>query len=519
VLLSAGAPEAATPKPITGKLSKGGYTVIALAANGKATSVRAPRGSFKLNAPAPTVTLHLRGSNGRYAGPIVVGVKGKLAVVGVKRGAKLGTIRVRSGYARVAKRVPRKYLDLRRLARARKGVPIGAGVFGRVAVRGVSQGAGSAPRGLDPDRDGVPNALDIDDDGDRVLDNFELQATGRAVMGTLGMSQTQQQPQPSGFVFHSLSLALFEPANVHAGPVTTEQIDSILPIRGGLAVAKVPGDARELDCGGLVYCSLGGTGRVGRGPDPSRFPGERFPECCDPDGDGFGSIDGPHGNAHLFFLGHGATSAQIRTGDVLIERVTTGGVESEFPVTLQSVIATVPALVSYSDGQGTSVTIPYPNNPHDQYPVKAGPGGQVVVTMTLWRPQRKPIPPETAEWIDVGGLMYQVHAACTPGAGPGCSPPQEACPQDAYATADPNLGGRPASLPAFHDGALSDLASDRPASPTNTLTFSINLTRCLAVNGLSWAPGEGAGFRLKGFNATAAGITDLVEQVVPFKLQ
>jgi hypothetical protein len=49
-----------------------------------------------------------------------------LAVVGVKRGAKLGTIRVRNGYARVAKRVPKKYLDLRRLARARKGVPIGA---------------------------------------------------------------------------------------------------------------------------------------------------------------------------------------------------------------------------------------------------------------------------------------------------------------------------------------------------------------------------------------------------------
>jgi hypothetical protein len=37
-LLGANAPAAAAPKPITGKLSQPGYTVIALAANGKAKS-------------------------------------------------------------------------------------------------------------------------------------------------------------------------------------------------------------------------------------------------------------------------------------------------------------------------------------------------------------------------------------------------------------------------------------------------------------------------------------------------
>jgi hypothetical protein len=122
--------------------------------------------------------------------------------------------------------------------------------------------------------------------------------------------------------------------------------------------------------------------------------GERFPECCDPDGDGFGAFVETQ-NPHFFFLSHGATTAQIRAGDVLIERVTTGGAESEFPVTLQGVIATVPALVSYSDGQGNSLTVPYPV-PFRTYPVKARPDGNVVLTVTFWRPQRRPIPPETA---------------------------------------------------------------------------------------------------------------------------
>jgi hypothetical protein len=40
-LLVASGPVAAAPKGITGKLSKRGYTVIALAANGKANAVRA----------------------------------------------------------------------------------------------------------------------------------------------------------------------------------------------------------------------------------------------------------------------------------------------------------------------------------------------------------------------------------------------------------------------------------------------------------------------------------------------
>src|SRR5215213_4657836 len=92
------ATSAAAPRAIAGKLSKKGYTVIALAADGRARSVVA-RPGFKVRPPASRITLHLRDAKGRYAGPVVVGRAGKQVVVGVKAGAKLGRVRVRNGYA------------------------------------------------------------------------------------------------------------------------------------------------------------------------------------------------------------------------------------------------------------------------------------------------------------------------------------------------------------------------------------------------------------------------------------
>ena len=90
-LACASAPAAgAAPARITGKLSKPGYTVIAVASNGRAASARAPRGRFALVAPARKVTLHLRAPNGRYAGPVVLGGTAKRAIVGARAGARLG---------------------------------------------------------------------------------------------------------------------------------------------------------------------------------------------------------------------------------------------------------------------------------------------------------------------------------------------------------------------------------------------------------------------------------------------
>jgi hypothetical protein len=64
---------AAKLAPISGQLSKPGYTLIALADSGKASSVRVKHAKFKLRPPAKLVTLHLRAPDGVYAGPVVVG--------------------------------------------------------------------------------------------------------------------------------------------------------------------------------------------------------------------------------------------------------------------------------------------------------------------------------------------------------------------------------------------------------------------------------------------------------------
>ena len=60
-LLVATTPAAAAPERVTGKLSKRGYTVIALAGSGRRRSPRGQARKFRLKPPAKRVTLHLRG--------------------------------------------------------------------------------------------------------------------------------------------------------------------------------------------------------------------------------------------------------------------------------------------------------------------------------------------------------------------------------------------------------------------------------------------------------------------------
>jgi hypothetical protein len=421
----------------------------------------------------------------------------------VKAGARLGRITVRPGYARPARRLRRRWLDATFTARARNGVPIGAGVFGRVRSK--------HPRSRVPgdrDRDGIPDPLDVDDDGDLILDNIDRSSGARA-------SQFEGQ-----FMIHSLMVTgQFDSlVNANAGGLTTEQVDAALSRVGALKLEFVPGDSAELDCGspqsrtdptvgGLVYCSRGGTGKL---LPPSSQP---FPECCDPDGDGFGTFQPqPDLQGGPMVLNHGATTAKIGTGDVLIERVTTGGVETQIPASVQYIFATVPALVSYNDGQGNSTTISYPVTPGAFFPVAAGPNGDVIVTLTLWRPQRRPIAGEAClaktppcEWIDMGHLDYGVQSAGKGG-----------CPQNALSESDPNLkkGSSPSDF-GPNTGFFTDLAADQPASPANTFTYTLNLTRCLAALGLSFNPGEVRKFALGG--ATSSG--DGTSLAVVFKRQ
>jgi hypothetical protein len=152
-------------------------------------------------------------------------------------------------------------------------------------------------------------------------------------------------------------------------------------------------------------------------------------------------------------------------------------------------------MVSYPVAEGGPPPGP-PNRPgtvRTEFPVAPRPAGDpaagdVLLTMTLWQPQRRPIKgepgysePPTA-WTDIGGLTYS-NVVTSPHDQSGFFQYKQ-CPQDAYSVPP----GGPFTAAAPPDPGLIHTQVDRPTRPENKLTYTLNLTRCLA--GLPWNAGE-----------------------------
>jgi hypothetical protein len=506
--------KAKRPKPISGRLSKSGYTVIALAADGEARVVGTKKGRFKLRPPARRVTLQLRGPDGTYAGPIVVGAMkhGRRAILGVGDGARLGTIKLKplKGYAKTKRRLVAKWIDPTRVARARKGVPVGAGKVGRVRMKHVKRGAPG-----DTDLDGVPDKLDIDDDGDLILDGYDRKIIRRA--GAASASATEAEPPPFN-VDSSLGQAMPQDTVNADGGSSDEQIAASEVRHGQLSLrwSGIKTEGGELDCGTLVYCSAGGTGRWEPGLQrPTSNPNDQystatpFPSCCDPDNDGFGSLQstsyfGPPGSEHNpgMELYPGVTTDQIHAGDVLIGRgvASNGGGQIQVPASLGFVFGTFPVVASYDDGQGNAATFSYPRTDICDFgqacpqSVRAGPNGDIVLALKFWRPQRPRVEGEggSGKWIDIGNLAYAIQVNLmpeTPAFG-GAPYPHGFCKHDAYTAVDPSLepiaiGPLGATTDTSVGSVFGDVSGDRSASPDNTFSLDLDVSRCLASFGAS----------------------------------
>lgn len=467
--LIAATPAAAAAKPITGTLTKAGYRVVAVTPGGAARTARvSSNGSFRIVPRGPVVTLSLVTKKGRYAGPVVVGGAAKRVVLGVKAGTRLGTVRVRPGWARAA--VPRARTTVSMWARARHGKPVGAGRNGLVRSKAV----GTAGVGRDQDSDGVVGAFDIDDDGDLLIDNFE-----RAGVGTSFLAG----PGDEFRVFSNFKLDISASVNANGGG--TERIPALVRDTVTLAISvPAPPATGELDCLGLTYCSTGGTGRVlGFGGAGSSFPAD-----LDADGDGMGDLVA--GQTGDFQLSPGATPDLIRAGDTFVTRVSPGGggAQEERPGVLNFVFSTTPALTTYSVAGGTSGTVTYPVPPGatgtmtSPIPV---PAGSATVSLTFWRPQRPAVAGESASsegFVDVGGLTYVAdipNGPAAPGAGSGSAGPGTC--RSGYATTDPDA--------TLSGEGIQDRVTDRAASAANTLSFSLDLDACLSGTG-TWDTGE-----------------------------
>ena len=144
------------------------------------------------------------------------------AIVGVKAGAKLGRIKVnsRDGYAKLATRLPRKYVDLKRTALAEQE-----------PRQAPATSAACAHPPAAAHRETVTstnsNALDIDDDGDVILDRFDPES------GTAATRASADTP----VVVRAISLRnldLPDVVNANAPGLTEEQIEAALPSAGGL---------------------------------------------------------------------------------------------------------------------------------------------------------------------------------------------------------------------------------------------------------------------------------------------
>ena len=265
LLLPLAAPTGAAATTISGKVRGAkNYTVAAVSRDGTAQMRRLrASGEFRLTvgrAAAPGATLALIARDGSYFGPVVLrSAPGRAHLALSGRGnPRLRTIRLRGGYAKPVKPLPRRAVDMGRVSRTDStGRPLGAGRLGLVqppplvsaadhAGDGGQPGEGGAGQpGEDSDDDGLVGTFDIDDDGDGILDPSDPSGTASGIGGEL---------------ISSLPVDLEDSLNANATGVTSGQIDALLRERLNLLLNFSTDQLRDrvssvgVDCLGVGWC-------------------------------------------------------------------------------------------------------------------------------------------------------------------------------------------------------------------------------------------------------------------------
>ena len=339
--------------------------------------------------------------------------------------------------------------------------------------------------------------------------------------GNGGGQGASQNPTAANPWMSQLFLPMDQTVNEDAAGVTQSDIDSALQANLNLKLLDVPaGSPVDLDCNGLSFCSTGGSGEAALEGQPANCANSSstfyctvaFPSGSADPSTGFGEIVGPNaatgllgndaGGGTEFSLYPNATSAQVGSGDVITEVVTNDGTTTETPTTLDFVFNTVPAIESYSDTAGDSQTVSYPDasglgTANDPLKVAAGPNGDVVVTFTVWRPQRAGVPGAgEPAFMDIGHLWYALDHAAAPAPGSttvgSTTAPQ--CPVSDYSnlssTLSPGASTSTSGSTVPPSAGVIDSSADTPASPANTISFTVDVSQCLAAQGSSLPVGQ-----------------------------
>ena len=464
-----------------------GGSLLAVSSDGRAVRTKITSGSSSLNVPKASIsgtTLQIVSKSGTFLGPVVLasasGGKKAYLTLGKKAGSKpalnLGTATVKKGYAALRKPLATGSLLTSSYSKATKGVPIGSGRLGlqsRGMKASVAQsGAGEIPSGTDPDRDGLTSNIDVDDNGNGILDNQDA----------------AQRPTSAG-LFATLNLRPGDVGtNVNATGVTAAQIDAnisgensfnfIFYFGGG----KLPTSAGAyVDCGALSYCnSVTGTavisGLAESAPDLPRgtlwrnwrVDGNRH-------GNGLERITNNGQNAWAAGLQPRATTAQIAPGDLFNVVFRGAGGDVVTPVALPSYPVTVPAIKTVtSGGVATTILNGDPTSPGSNESSAIALSAAGDLAFDYWRPQRRGIA-GTGEGalIDMGNLHYTITIGGlrTAGGTEVRVSREFSCNGDGQPVSPESPGGD------FYGPA--DPTSDAAPNPANTRTYTTNLRSCL----------------------------------------
>lgn len=473
-----GGASAAGLKPISARVPSG-YVLVALAKNGTAAMGRVKAGMSTVTPTASTVTLHLLTTKGAYAGPIVVGTrkvgKSVRAIVGVRSGASLGkvTYSAKSGYGRAT--VSSRSIVTTMYARATtSGVPVGAGRLGfttsisksAVSARGVEAFASGeeGQLGGDPDKDGIPNAVDVDDNGNGSLDAVD-QATVAANQGKSG-------PRP--FIFSDFFVDLDKIVRV-SDAVTADATKEVVKQRLKFVFGMSPDNGAvtnaRVDCLGIAWCATATV--FPQNPSDPAVPWS----TVDLNGDGkfFDLGTRNQGNTWNYdsSIKPNVYPQEVKPGQMFNFVASYGpGKSALIPSAITSFFVTAPAPRTIG---GRTITYPVaPGTGMYDNPIPTGNG--TILRLETHRPMRPALPTETTEagMIEMGNLAYFVTVSEV-----GAGQPPTTCPAEAYT----DLSSGTVVRQFFAQSAVMDEAADSPPSAPVIVGFTINLATCLSSIG------------------------------------
>lgn len=465
-------------------------------------------------------------AKGEYFGPVVLGWSGKTSAkasrvfmrlksstakkisLGTLTIKKVGTLK-KQGYAVATKQVSAVNKNTANGARASRGRPLGVGGYGKSASASASaksvsaQGLAQVPQppqppqgpqgpplggqpqgspqggqvqnaegkteiddntlGGDKDKDGLPNAFDVDDDGDGVLDAADtdtptpvvsaddgtkdcgairwniftnFKATGENFQGTInayGSGNFEATPTAIASTIEKTMTMVFQPiTQVCGSPVKASYIKG-----NGVPYAPTDFVAMGKTCSTGDFQWLIGKGRM-----------------CSTDGQGY-----DFGSAYSF------SPIDLPSGqDTFTMKVETeAGQSYEFTSSPGFVFVTHPMLKSYNTGSGEQV-VNYGAGPVPRIAIAS----TTELTLTMYRPQRLAFDGEAGQFYDLGGFRY------TPDIPNGVN----------------NGPDRPGKCDAntILDSALTaDTAIDKTSQPTVTIKWKIG--QCFSAKSIAWTLG------------------------------